>query len=256
MNQKQIVQEAKKQLAVDLNCKPENFDRPGIFFCPAADLPGRRPFPRREVAFDMATYGIGTVVSVSDFLLPQLQQKLGALDRDSLWSQPFLRSLGHYFLPDPDRLRPLSPPPGIDLKWSGREQMKNLYEIPGFSNALGYDLNGLRPDVLAVSAWSGECLVGMAGASADCGMLWQVGVDVLPDWRGNGLAASLVSHLSFAVLQQGKIPYYGTSSSNLASQRTACRVGYFPAWVCSYGVSLTVKERNEQDWEHKDQNSR
>ena len=120
MNQKQIVQEAKKQLAVDLNCKPENFDRPGIFFCPAADLPGRRPFPRREVAFDMATFGIGTVVSVSDFLLSQLQQKLGALDRDSLWSQPFLRSLGHYFLPDPERLRPLSPPPGIDLKGSGR----------------------------------------------------------------------------------------------------------------------------------------
>ena len=42
MNQKQIVQEAKKQLAVDLNCKPENFDPPGKLYCPAADLPGRR----------------------------------------------------------------------------------------------------------------------------------------------------------------------------------------------------------------------
>ena len=98
-----------------------------------------------------------------------------------------------------------------------------------------------RPDVLAVSAWSGERLVGMAGASDDCEMLWQVGVDVLPDWRERGLAAALVSQLSSAVLQRGKIPYYGTSSSNLASQRTAYRVGYFPAWVCSYEVSLTIQ---------------
>ena len=92
--------------------------------------------------------------------------------------------------------------------------------------------------MLAVSAWAGERLVGIAGASEDCEMLWQVGVDVLPDWRGKGLAAALISQLSLAVLQAGKIPYYGTSSSNLASQRTACRVGYFPAWVCSYEVLL------------------
>ena len=99
--------------------------------------------------------------------------------------------------------------------------MEELYRIPGFSNALGYDPDGPRPDVLAVSAWAGERLVGIAGASEDCEMLWQVGVDVLPDWRGKGLAAALISQLSLAVLQAGKIPYYGTSSSNLASQRTA-----------------------------------
>lgn len=241
MNQQQMVLEAKKQLALDLNCSASDFDRNGIWFCPSADLPGRRPFSRRGPAFDMVTFGAGTVISAAASSLPGLQRQLGALERDDLWSQPFLRSLGHYFLPDPKRLRSLPAPEEIRLEWHKRDQMEELYRIPGFSNALGYDLNGPRPDVLAVSAWAGERLVGMAGASEDCAMLWQVGVDVLPDWRGKGLAAALISQLSLAVLQAGKIPYYGTSSGNLASQRTACRVGYFPAWVCSYEVLLEAE---------------
>ena len=241
MNRQEMIQQVKKQLAIDLNCVVTDFDQPGICFCPALDLPGRRPVPRKNPVFDMVTFGIGTIVSASERLLPRLRQQLGGLDRDSLWSQPFLCSLGHYFLPDPERLRHLPVPAGVRLEWSAREQIKNLYRIPGFSNALGYDPNDPRPDVLAVSAWSGERLVGMAGASDDCEMLWQVGVDVLPDWRERGLAAALVSQLSSAVLQRVKIPYYGTSSSNLASQRTAYRVGYFPAWVCSYEVSLTIQ---------------
>lgn len=152
-----------------------------------------------------------------------------------------LCSLGHYFLPDPERLRHLPVPAGVRLEWSAREQIKNLYRIPGFPTR--WDMIPMPPAQMfwLVSAWSGERLVGMAGASDDCEMLWQVGVDVLPDWRERGLAAALVSQLSSAVLQRGKIPYYGTSSSNLASQRTAYRVGYFPAWVCSYEVSLTIQ---------------
>lgn len=101
MNRQEMIQQVKKQLAIDLNCVVTDFDQPGICFCPALDLPGRRPFPRKNPVFDMVTFGIGTIVSASERLLPRLRQQLGGLDRDSLWSQPFLCSLGHYFLPDP-----------------------------------------------------------------------------------------------------------------------------------------------------------
>ena len=69
MNKQSIWEEAKKQLAVDLACAPSDFDRPGIFFCPAADLPGRRPFPRKMPAFDMVSFGQGTVVSAEETFL-------------------------------------------------------------------------------------------------------------------------------------------------------------------------------------------
>ena len=145
MNRQEMIQQVKKQLAIDLNCVVTDFDQPGICFCPALDLPGRRPFPRKNPVFDMVTFGMGTIISASERLLPRLRQQLGGLDRDSLWSQPFLCSLGHYFLPDPERLRHLPVPAGVRLEWSAREQIKNLYRIPGFSNALGYDPNAPPP---------------------------------------------------------------------------------------------------------------
>lgn len=74
----------------------------------------------------------------------------------------------------------------------------------------------------------------MAGASADCEMLWQIGIDVLPTYRDLGIAAALTNHLALEVLNRNKIPYYGTASSNLASQRVAHRAGYKPVWVCAY----------------------
>lgn len=47
MNRQEMIQQVKKQLAIDLNCVVTDFDQPGICFCPALDLPGRRPFPRK-----------------------------------------------------------------------------------------------------------------------------------------------------------------------------------------------------------------
>jgi predicted GNAT family acetyltransferase len=77
-------------------------------------------------------------------------------------------------------------------------------------------------------------IVGIAGASDDCAKMWQVGVDVLPEFRNFGLAAHLVNRLTLEILKRGFIPYYGTSESHIASQRVAHRAGYYPAWICAY----------------------
>jgi len=74
----------------------------------------------------------------------------------------------------------------------------------------------------------------MAGASKDCAMMWQVGMDVLPNYRNYGLAAYLVNWLTLDILKRGYVPYYGTAVSNIASQCVAHRAGYSPAWVCAY----------------------
>lgn len=196
MNRQEMIQQVKKQLAIDLNCVVTDFDQPGICFCPALDLPGRRPFPRKNPVFDMVTFGMGTIVSASERLLPRLRQQLGGLDRDSLWSQPFLCSLGHYFLPDPERLRHLPVPAGVRLEWSSQGTDKKSVSDTWVFQRAGYDPNDPRPDVLACFGLVGGTSGRNGGASDDCEMLWQVGVDVLPDWRERGLAAALVSQLS------------------------------------------------------------
>jgi hypothetical protein len=65
-------------------------------------------------------------------------------------------------------------------------------------------------------------------------MMWQMGIDTLPEYRGKGLAAYLVNKLMLNILELGKIPYYNTGPNNIPSQKTAHRAGLVPAWVCAY----------------------
>ena len=85
--------------------------------------------------------------------------------------------------------------------------------------------------MLAVVALDGEKIMGMAGCSADVPDLWQIGIDVLPGYRGHGVARTLVTLLRDEAFRRGAIPYYGTSLSNLASWKTALSSGFEPAWV-------------------------
>ena len=74
-------------------------------------------------------------------------------------------------------------------------------------------------------------LVALAGASADCETMWQIGVDVLPAYRRKGLAEAVTSRLAQTVLERGKVPFYCVAWSNLPSVRNAIACGFVPAWV-------------------------
>jgi predicted GNAT family acetyltransferase len=74
----------------------------------------------------------------------------------------------------------------------------------------------------------------VAGASKTCAKLWQIGVDVLPEYRNLGLAVYLVNSLTFEILERGYVPSYDAISSNLVSQRVAHRAGYYLVWVTDW----------------------
>ena len=220
------------QLATDLNCSPGDFDREGVVFCEPADNPGRRPFPRGERHFDMLTLGGAVIVSATADIMPYLREQLDGKSRDKAFSMPFLCGQVIYYLPDDPR--PLPFPKGFEFTLVERQDIPELYAHDGFHMALSYDTNALRPDVIALTAQKDGAVVGIAGASADCAMLWQIGIDVLPGYRHLGIAAALVSNLKLEILEREKVPYYGTASSNIPSQRTAHRAGLRPAWMCSW----------------------
>jgi predicted GNAT family acetyltransferase len=74
----------------------------------------------------------------------------------------------------------------------------------------------------------------VAGASADCEELWQIGVDVVEGQRGRGIGRAIVGRLTAEVLARGRVPYYSTVVSNLRSSRLALGLGYRLAWVELY----------------------
>ena len=88
-----------------------------------------------------------------------------------------------------------------------------------------------RPDVIGVATVRDGAVVGAAGASADSPLLWQIGVNVAPAARRQGVASWLVALLRDAVVAQGRLPYYGTAASHVASMRVALNAGFRPAWA-------------------------
>lgn len=85
--------------------------------------------------------------------------------------------------------------------------------------------------VLAVGAYDKGKLVGLAGCSADCDTMWQIGVDVLPEYRRQRIATVLTNRLAKEILQRGKVPFYCAAWSNIKSVRNAIRSGFRPGWV-------------------------
>lgn len=232
MTAEYIKSTVRQQLAIDLNCTADDFDKDGIMFFEAKENPGRRSFPRGERHFEMVTMGYAIIVSATADIMPYLKEQLSDKSRDEAFSTPFVCGHGLYYLPD--KLHALPLPSDISFKLFEQPEISDLYNFEGFHNAVQYDINHPRPDVLAIIAMKNDEIIGMAGASADCKMMWQIGIDVLPAYRNLGIASVLTNHLAIEVQNRGKIPYYGTASSNIASQRVAHRAGFQPAWVCAY----------------------
>ena len=71
----------------------------------------------------------------------------------------------------------------------------------------------------------------MAACSADCDNMYQIGIDVLPEYRRRGVASALTSALAKNILAAGKIPFYCAAWSNIRSVKNAIRCGFKPSWI-------------------------
>ena len=60
---------------------------------------------------------------------------------------------------------------------------------------------------------------------ADFDSMWQIGIDVLPEYRQKGIASALTSRLAIETLARGKVPFYCCAWSNIKSARNAIKSG-------------------------------
>ncbi|TCK98037.1 GNAT acetyltransferase-like protein [Natranaerovirga hydrolytica] len=234
LNKLEILKIVRKQLAVDMNCSEEDFFKDGIVFCEAKSNEGRRMFDRQSPFLEVATMGNSTVVSVDRNILLKVKRLFEGKSRDDIFAAPFLFGHSLYYIPDGSKMKQSPCPDGFNFNIKEGKDIQELYETPGFENAIQYDINDPRPDVIAIYAMCNKRIVAMAGASEDSSKLWQIGVDVLPKYRNKGLATVLVSKLTTMIMERGIVPYYGVSSTNIASQCVAYRSGFSPAWMCTY----------------------
>ena len=122
------------------------------------------------------------------------------------------------------------------------EQVESFRGDKRYSNALGFSTT--RPDVLVLAAYAVDGAgdtegagipanadpVAMVGMSDDSPIMRQIGIDVLPAFRGAGIASALVRDAARLTLAEGYLPFYGTSPSHMLSQRVALNAGLVPTW--------------------------
>ncbi len=130
-----------------------------------------------------------------------------------------------YFLPS-EKTTDLKP--CFQVQWFEKEELEQFRGNKNISHALCFSKT--QPDRLAVAAYEKRQMMGMAGVSEDGCYLWQIGIDVLPEYEGKGLAVNLVSLLTQEILRRGKVPFYGTAESHAISRNVAIASGFLPAW--------------------------
>ncbi len=247
----ELTEAAAAQLARDYCCSPNDLlrDKNTVTLSRSAD--GQRHFRKEPDFFRAATMGQGTVISASSEML-EFSKRLaestsGAeiFEQKNIWAincalagyNKVIGAASVYFLPKPQYRH--IPQNSFRLRlYEEWEIFSELYRVKGFNNALLYRCDGARTDKLAVCAFNGDRIIGIAGASSDSPIMWQIGIDVLPEYRRMGIGSELVSVLTQEVFMHGAVPYYGTWIGNIASQRTAGKAGYQPAWTEMFSFDI------------------
>lgn len=241
MNNKDILKIAAAQSALELSCDVSDL------FSEENKVSISKPHPKARkyltLPFDcqLVTYGTSVVASARDAETAEIAQTyINTYKCEHCFETPNMHVLNdallkkglkicfmaEYFLPDLSTLKELPCP--FSTAVLGPEDFKNLY-TPQWSNALCEKRKEL--DILGVGSYDGKRLIGLAACSMDCDDMWQIGIDVLPEYRKMGVACSLTSALALKILDKGKVPFYCAAWSNIKSVRNALKSGFRPSWI-------------------------
>lgn len=240
MTNNEIMQIAMQQSAFDSNCNREDFTKTENKIVISGKSPNARRYLELPFSCDLTSYGNNIVASVSEELVEAVSEYIEKYPVEHCFETPNLHVLikklkpfnlnicfmAEYFLPDMNSFR------ALECKYETRiiepEDFKEYY-LPDWQNALCEHRKQL--DKLAVGAFDHGKLIGLAGCSCDCDTMWQIGIDVLPEYRRQGVASSLTSKLATEVLNRNIVPFYCCAWSNIKSVRNAIKSGFRPAWV-------------------------
>lgn len=234
-----------EQSASDSNCTFDDFTGCNNKVVISKDNKKARRYLKLPFLCDFTSYGNNIVASVSENFTEVANEYINKFSIEHCFETPNLHwfidkisrynanvcFMAEYFLPNLENF------PVLKCKFETRvliqTDFENLY-LPEWSNALCESRKHL--DKAAVGAFDNDKLIGLAGCSADCDTMWQIGVDVLPQYRKQGIASTITNQLAREILRHDIVPFYCCAWSNIKSVRNALKSGFVPSWV-----QITVK---------------
>ena len=237
-------------LAIEFNCKPEDFRKSENVLTESELHEGRRKYSPEKYFFHMATTGGNAVITVESCLHDFFREYIRGKQGHFLFETPNLLPIEHelnrhgYTLTQSHHMflpcREAVSQGNFPVKWFYDEEIHQFYGDRRFPNAICEKFLPQRPDRIVVCAYDGDKIMGMAGCSEDTSHWQQIGIDVMSEYRSKGVGTYLVTLLKNRIEERGDIPFYGTSLSNYHSWNIALNSGFKPAWV---EIGAKVKDK-------------
>ena len=233
---------AMEQSAKDLGCSPKDFEGYKNVVVPYRPGPDAKSYSWGPFAGNFVSYGRAVVAAVPDDIIDTVREYLGPKGN-------------HYYLEllNPGMLSEKLAPFGYKVCELTRYYLFRDYDTNHLCPDVNYDIRLLDSDDLdaidhakwphavcddpdrstcmAAGAYIDGELVGIAGCTGDCDMLWQIGVDVKESFRSNNIGPTLVKYLAAQMLEEGAEPFCCAASSDFLSAKLASKCGFAPAWV-------------------------
>lgn len=243
MDNDAILKIAMKQSAYECNCLPEDFLSKENSVHLSLPTDRARKYMELPHICHLVSYGTNLVAAGRESLLPEIKRFISQTPNiENCFETPGLYPLNKilekegaricfmadYFLPDIEEVFGYCPGCEYELRVLEALEFAEWY-VPEWKNALCADRKHL--DRLAVGAFYKGRLIGLAGCSADCDTMWQIGVDVLPEYRRKGIASALTNRLARETFERGYVPFYCAAWSNVKSVKNAIKSGFRPGWV-------------------------
>lgn len=248
MNNDDVLRMAMKQSAEDIGCLPSDFISKSNVIVPFKLGPHAKKYYAEPIGCNFISYGNNIVVGTCKEIYGVVDNYISSYDFYHCFETPYISKLNNqlskygqtiwlqaeYYLPDLNNL-PLYTC-DYEIRIMEKSEFENYY-TPTWMNAICQDRSQLNN--LCVGAFDKGQLIGLAGCTEDSEDMWQVGIDVLPEYRRSGIAAALTTKLTTEILEREKVPFLNTAWSNIRSARSAIKCGYVPSWV-----EMTIKPRD------------
>ncbi len=183
---------AMTQSAREASCQVDDFCKSENVVVISKVNEGARQYLELPFYCNLVSYGNNVVASVDVDIADFVKEYVDSYPSEHCFETPHMQVLNaelkkrgmgicfmaEYFLPDRDLLS--EKPSDYRIQVLTQAELVELY-LPQWSNALCEKRKHL--DKLAVAAYNGDEMIGLAGCSADCASMWQIGVDVLHKYR-------------------------------------------------------------------------
>lgn len=223
MNKEYIINKIKKYLSDKFECNISNLDKKGLHIVKN----------KYDNKLKMLLFYDLILVSSSENMYDYVCEKLKDKNTYEIFEFPYTYGQSIYLVPNLNKITKQDEISKYNFKlFDGNTSEINLSS--GFENAITFE-NGKCVSDIAYLAYKDDMVIGVAGADKLNDDIWEVGIEVLPEYRKDGLATILTKNLTLKILEKGIVPIWCASVSNIGSLAVATNSDYIPLWMETYG---------------------